>query len=84
MKAVLTSVSFGSHFELNDFYCAQNSYEFVSPVNNKGWRSDSRIEVKFLNLQETLFEEIRCDDEFEIEIVLHRKPKTPKETKTFK
>ena len=82
MKAILQSTSININGFPNEFHPATYSYEFVCPHNNKWFQS--LIRVSFEDMGGPLFPNMQDDDEFEIEVILKRIPKSQPETKTFK
>jgi hypothetical protein len=79
MKACLTSHS----TNYDKWFCGESySYSFLAyPDKN---RNCSRIGVNFEETDYPLFSDMQKDDEFELEVILTRKPKIKTETKTFK
>lgn len=84
MKAYLQSCS-TEFSDLTSFYGGRLvNYEFIAPIQSK-WTSDAKILVTIEGLDAPLFPEIdHQNDEFELELVIHRKPKAKTETQIFK
>jgi hypothetical protein len=83
MKALLTERFVSQDFSFKDFQMFGYSYGFLCQLNNP-WNNNSNIRVEFNNMDYPLFYNVDSEDEFEIEVIIKRKPKATQEIKSFK